>query len=253
MSPAEREIPKNMPAPAPLRPPILQSLEFLLGVVFDARRAVYFRDQQLLAVADLHLGYAWTHRAQGQLMPVAPKDNALDRLRAIIADYKPAGVVLLGDIVHRALPVPALLDELRALLSVADGQCELILLAGNHDRKLPQLLKQLSAKDLLRSEYVAGENVFLHGDRPATQAGARYVIGHEHPAISIGDGVATSRKFPCFLVAQNVLTLPSFSSWSAHTPFPFYEFMSPIARSARFQTALAILGDRLLPVPLAKK
>ena len=239
----------------PVRPPILQSLEFLLGVVFDARRAVYFREHELLAVADLHLGYAWTHRAQGQLMPVAPKDNALDRLRALIADYKPARLVLLGDIVHRALPVPALLDELRALLSVADSECkcELILLAGNHDRKLQQLLKELGAKNVLRTEYRAGENIFLHGDKPATQPATRYVIGHEHPAISIGDGVATSRKFPCFLIAENVLTLPSFSSWSAHTPIPFYEFMSPIARSARFQTALAILGDRLLPVPLGKK
>lgn len=236
----------------PTRPPTLQSLEFLLGVVFDARRAVYFRDHRLLAVADLHLGYAWTHRAQGQLMPVAPKDNALDRLRALISDYQAERIVLLGDIVHRALPVPSLLEELRALIEIADGQRELILLAGNHDRKLQQLLKQLNAGDALRTEYVAGENVLLHGDRPATQSGNRYVIGHEHPAISLGDGVATSRKFPCFLIADNVVTLPSFSSWSAHTPFPSYEFMSPIARAARFQTALAILGDRLLPVPLQR-
>jgi putative SbcD/Mre11-related phosphoesterase len=237
----------------PVRPPILQSLEFLLGVVFDARRAVYFREHELLAVADLHLGYAWSHRAQGQLMPVAPQDNALTRLGALVLDYKPRKVVLLGDIVHRALPVPALIEELRALLAVAGSDGELILLAGNHDRKLQPLLKELDAKDTLRSEFVAGENVFLHGDRPATTPASRYVIGHEHPAISIGDGVATSRKFPCFLIAENVLTLPSFSSWSAHTPFPFYEFMSPIAREARFETALTILGDRLLPVPLIKK
>jgi hypothetical protein len=235
-----------------IRPPLLQSLEFLLGVVFDSRRAVYFREHNLLAVADLHLGYAWSHRAQGQLMPVASKDNVLDRLAALIADYNPQRVVLLGDIVHRALPVPALLDELRALLGLADGKCELVLLAGNHDRKLQQLLKQLGAVDVLREEFAADQNVFLHGDRPATQPATRYIIGHEHPAISLGDGVTTSRKFPCFLIAQNVLTLPSFSSWSAHTPFPFYEFMSPIARAARFETALAIMGDRLLPVPIRK-
>jgi hypothetical protein len=238
--------------PPPARPPILQSLEFLLGIVFDARRAVYFREHGLLAVADLHLGYAWTHRAQGQLMPVAPKDNALDRLSALIADYQPERIVLLGDIVHRALPVPALLDELRALIAIADGERELVLLAGNHDRKLHEIMKQLGQPNALRAEFPAGENVFLHGDRPATQPASRYVIGHEHPAISLGDGVATSRKFPCFLIAQNVVTLPSFSSWSAHTPFPHYEFMSPLAKSARFETALAILGDRLLPVPLRR-
>ena len=236
----------------PARPPILQSLEFLLGMVFDARRAVYFREHQLLAVADLHLGYAWTHRAQGQLMPVAPKDNALERLKTLISEYDPARIVLLGDIVHRALPVPALLEELRALIEIADGKRELTLLAGNHDRKLQQLLKQHDCGTVLKTEYVEGDTVLLHGDRPATQPGTRFVIGHEHPAISLGDGVATSRKFPCFLIADDVVTLPSFSSWSAHTPFPSYEFMSPIARAARFQTALAILGDRLLPVPLKR-
>jgi metallophosphoesterase superfamily enzyme len=145
-----------------------------------------------------------------------------------------------------------LLDELRALLAIADGERKLVLLAGNHDRKLHQLMQQLGQPDALRAEFSAGENVFLHGDRPATQPARRYVIGHEHPAISLGDGVATSRKFPCFLIAQNVVTLPSFSSWSAHTPFPHYEFMSPLAKSARFETALAILGDRLLPVPLRR-
>ncbi|HUS36200.1 MAG TPA: metallophosphoesterase [Verrucomicrobiae bacterium] len=238
--------------PETTQPPKLQSLEYLLGVVFDARRAVYFREHRLLAVADLHLGYAWTHRAQGQLMPVAPKDNVLDRLKTLVTDYDPERIVLLGDIVHRALPVPALLEELRTLVEIADGKRELILLAGNHDRKLQQLLKQLDCGAALRTEYVAGENVLLHGDRPATQAASRFVIGHEHPAISLGDGVATSRKFPCFLIAENVVTLPSFSSWSAHTAFPSYEFMSPIARAARFQTALAILGDRLLPVPLKR-
>src|SRR5205085_3072263 len=98
----------------------------------------------------------------------------------------------------------------------------------------------------------AGENIFLHGDRAPIARGTRYIIGHEHPAICLGDGVATSRKFPCFLIAEDVLTLPSFSSWSAHTPIPHYEFMSPVARAARFQTALTIVGDRLLPVPLRK-
>jgi putative SbcD/Mre11-related phosphoesterase len=229
------------------RPPILRSIEFLLGVTFDARRAVFFQEQKILAVADLHLGYAWSHRAQGQMLPVAPVDDTLVRLRELIHDYAPERLLLLGDIVHRALPVPELVKELRELSKLGP---ELILLAGNHDRQLQRLLKEVDQKQLLQTEFAAGDHVFLHGDRPATQPARRYVIGHEHPAISLGDGVATSRKFPCFLVAENLLTLPSFSNWSAHTPVGAYEFMSPLARNAKFQTALAILGDRILPVPI---
>src|SRR5438132_1492813 len=83
-------------AMAPVRSPILQSVEFLVGVVFDARRAVYFREHDLLAIADLHLGYAWAHRAEGQLLPVSKADDALTRLRALVDDYKPARLVILG-------------------------------------------------------------------------------------------------------------------------------------------------------------
>jgi putative SbcD/Mre11-related phosphoesterase len=231
------------------RPPILQSLEFLLGVVFDARRAVYFRQHGILAIADLHLGYAWAHRARGQLMPISPGDDALKRLAALIDDYKPQRLLLLGDIVHNALPLPALLDDIKALLELHP---QIILLAGNHDRKLRELLDDLKASAVLHSEFSAAEYLFLHGDREPSRSASRYVIGHEHPAISLGDGVATSRKFPCFLISDNVITLPSFSSWSAHTPFASYEFMSPLAKAARFGAALAILGDRLLPVPLRR-
>src|SRR5689334_8598571 len=97
--------------------PVLRSVEFLLGINFDARRALFFQKEKTLAIADLHLGYAWTHRAQGQLMPLA-KDDALARFEILLNDYEPKRVILLGDIVHRALPVPALLDELRGLFKL---------------------------------------------------------------------------------------------------------------------------------------
>lgn len=232
------------------QPVTLRSVEFLLGIVFDARRAIYFRKEKLLAVADLHLGYAWTHRAQGQLMPISGRDDALERLGELLEEYKPERLVLLGDIVHRAVPVAELMEELRGLLELARGKAELIPLAGNHDRKLQSLLELVDANCRLRAEYEAGGNVFLHGDRPATAVGERYIIGHEHPAVSLGDGVSTSQKFPCFLIGENVVTLPSFSNWSAHTPVNGYEFMSPLAREAKFKTALAIMGERLLPVPI---
>jgi putative SbcD/Mre11-related phosphoesterase len=231
-------------------PPSSRALEFLPGILFDSRRALYFREHRLLAVADLHLGYAWSHRAQGQMLPVAAGDDALQRLKELVAEYRPATVAILGDIVHCALPVPALIEELRALLAIADSQTKLILLAGNHDRALESLLQKIDAAPLLHREHRAGENLFLHGDRAPAEPAARCIIGHEHPAVSLGDGVATSRKFPCFLIAKDVVTLPSFSNWSAHTPIAHYQFMSPIARSARFETALAIMGDRLLPKPL---
>jgi metallophosphoesterase superfamily enzyme len=75
-------------------------------------------------------------------------------------------------------------------------------------------------------------------------------MGHEHPAITIGDGVTTSQKCPCFLVSESVIILPAFSSWAAGTNIHAYEFMSETARAAKFTQAIAICGEKLLPISL---
>jgi metallophosphoesterase superfamily enzyme len=78
----------------------------------------------------------------------------------------------------------------------------------------------------------------------------RIVMGHEHPAISIGDGVTTSQKCPCFLVSDTVIVLPAFSRWAAGTDIHAHPFMSETARAAKFTRAIAICGKRLLPISL---
>ena len=86
--------------------------EFAPGMWLDARRALWIPEARLLAVADLHLGYAWAHRHAGQLMPITARDTTAERLRALVEDYKPQRLVLLGDIVHRAVPVKPVKEAL---------------------------------------------------------------------------------------------------------------------------------------------
>jgi uncharacterized protein len=219
----------------------------LPGVILDARRVAFFSEHELLVAADLHLGYAWCHRASGQLMPIAPAEDTLARLRALIVESAAKRVVLLGDIVHRALPIPTLMDQLRDLAELA-RETELILLVGNHDKRLHKLESGL----VLRREYRAGENLFLHGDSLPSARADRFIIGHEHPGISLGDGVTTARKYPCFLVAEKLLVMPAFSNWSANSSAPHGDLMSPLARGMRMREAVAILGEKLLRVPLPR-
>jgi len=51
-------------------------------------------------VADVHLGYAWTQRQRGALLPLAEVGETASRLLALQAEYRPATLVLLGDLVH---------------------------------------------------------------------------------------------------------------------------------------------------------
>lgn len=231
------------------------------SLVLDARRAVWLPGERTLAVADLHLGYAWAHRTAGNLLPVTAPDETVPRLLALVADYQPEKVVLLGDIVHRAVQAPALIDLLTALLRALRERAALGLVAGNHDRALASLLTQCGWHAGLDCEWRCGDHLLLHGDEsdPAfaqsrldavSGAGGRIVIGHEHPAITLGDGVATRVKCPCFLLAPNLLVLPAFSPWAAGSDVRARRWLSGYARAAAFEHAVAILGGKLLPVKM---
>jgi len=222
------------------------------NLVFDSRRAAWFPNERVLAVADLHLGYAWAHRLAGQLMPITPPTDTLARLSELQRDYAPREIVVLGDIVHRAVALASLEKEMRELIEILSAQSRLTLLVGNHDRQLHEVAKRWALAIELAESREVGSNLLVHGDKAITgqRPGQRIVMGHEHPAISIGDGVTTSQKCPCFLVSDSVIILPAFSNWAAGTNIRAYEMMSETARAAHFTRAIAVCGDKLLPVSL---
>ncbi len=205
-------------------------------------------------VADLHLGYAWAHRHAGQLLPIAAPEDTIDRLAALAAEYQPEQVILLGDIVHRAVPVPALREQLASLCSRL-GFTAIRWIAGNHDRDLAALLPGVR----IEPEILIGPHLLTHGAEEKSAAAARtlarvktgrLIMGHEHPAIRVHDGVTTSVKCPCFLAGPRILILPAFSPWSAGSNIRATQFLSAFARGGDFSHAYAILAGRILPLRL---
>ena len=239
-------------------------LELEPGVWLDADRAVWLEKWRTLAVADLHLGYAWAHRAEGQLLPVDTREDSTERLLKLLDRYPAEEVVLLGDIVHRAVDVPALHTELRWLALTVGERARLRLIGGNHDRELAATLATAGIVLEIDTSAIVGPHLLLHGDerdesvaksRLGEQAalGGRVILGHEHPAIGLSDGVASHVKCPCFVAGPNFLVLPAFSRWAAGGDIRSHRFMSPYARLRPAESAIAIVAGKLLPVPLAKK
>jgi len=235
--------------------PIPAILSIAPGLHLDARRILWLPEERTLVAADLHLGYAWAQRHAGQLLPISAPDDTIDRLAALAAEYRPDQVVLLGDIVHRAVPVPAVREQLE-LLSTRLGPVTIRWIAGNHDRGLEDLLGGVR----LESEAAIGFHILTHGAEEDCEAAARclgrlgpagwLIMGHEHPAIHLHDGVTTSVKCACFLAAARILVLPAFSGWAAGSNVRGPGFLSAFARGAVFSDAYAILGRRILRVAL---
>ncbi len=198
-----------------LSPPATDRALVAPDVLLDSRLALFHRVERWLAVADLHYGYELSLRAAGALIPLWGMDEIESRLRALLADYRPAQLILCGDLVHsRASREEArgLFERLRVR---GDGDnCEIIPLAGNHDRRA-------FAADELRDSYTTPTFFFHHGDRPVDKAtlGERTeILGHDHPAATLDDGAGFRVKLPAFVQVAKTRRrwiLPAFSPWAA--------------------------------------
>lgn len=182
-------------------------VEILPEVWLDARRAVWLSRPRLLVVADLHWGYAESHRAEGNLLPIWGDDETAARLRALLADYRPAAMLWLGDSLH------TLAGRAAAEAFLQAKEVETIVLAGNHDRRWKHATAAIAERDGF---------FFHHGDTdpgPAVPASAVELLGHHHPAATWSDGAGSHLKLPALVASQRRLILPAFSPWAGGTPW----------------------------------
>lgn len=176
------------------------------GRWLDARRAVWLEASRSLVIADLHWGYAASHRAAGNLLPVWGDDELSRALDELLRDYSPAEIIWLGDVIHAAA------GRARAEAYLADCPVPVHVLRGNHDRTWRRGEAHL---ELRRAGLV-----MHHGDRSVrTREGEQEWIGHHHPAVALYDGAGSSLRLPALVAGPHRWILPAFSPWSAGTPW----------------------------------
>lgn len=222
----------------------------------DPRRAVWAPAVSVLAVSDLHLGYAWVQRKRGLLLPLAAPDDAIQRLEILQTHYRPKHTVILGDIVHRALSLPAITEVLTDFVRRIGCKSHLVFCLGNHDINLEKMVKKDNLAVEVVESWSTGPWQWIHGDQsvlpqelvlkstePCT------IMGHEHPCVRLGDGIASAVKAPCFLVSDRLVVLPAFSEWASGTTIGSVPFMSQQAQAANFEAVYVCMGNRILRLP----
>jgi len=170
-------------------------------VWLDAAPALWFEEFRLLAVADIHWGYARSQRTRGRLFPEWGDDRIEVRLRELIDAYRPETMVWLGDALHT-------LDGREvAEAFLAGTSLPTIVLRGNHDRDWT---------GVTGNSHRAGPYLFHHGDRDMPlPEGAIEVIGHLHPALALSDGAGLSLKMPVLVQGPRRWIVPAFSPWAS--------------------------------------
>lgn len=199
--------------------------EILPDVWLDSRLALWLAKERLLVIADLHWGYAASHRARGNLLPWWGDEEIEQRLEALVRDYQPVEMLWLGDVVHAAE------GGARAEAFLRRSAVRITALAGNHDRRW---------RGASETRTTRGRYFFHHGDAAcAVPADCIEVIGHHHPAISWTDGAGSSLKLPALVVGESRLVLPAFSPWAAGAPWT----------SERNETLWAVAPTRIFALP----
>lgn len=171
------------------------------------RRGAYVEPADALVVADVHLGRDEQSDVQ---LPLGERADVLDRLGAALDRFDPSEVVVAGDLLHSFGHLPdGVADAVDAFaVAVTDVGADLVVTPGNHDTVLDAAFDGPTPAE----HRLDDGTVVCHGhERPAADAD-RYVLGHDHPAITI-----EGRKHPCFLHGEgafggaDVLVLPAFN------------------------------------------
>jgi putative SbcD/Mre11-related phosphoesterase len=193
-------------------------------------RALYVPGEDALVLADLHLGRDETSNVELRL---GEHEDIVDRFGALVDEFAPREVVFGGDLLHSfgSLPrgVMETVSELRAILDDADANA--VVTPGNHDSMLEQVWKGPT-----EDEHRLGDGLVLHGHEPPDATAEWYVVGHDHPTISI-----EGQRRPCYLWGEgtyrgaDVLMLPSFTRLAAGVEvngMRAADFQSPLVRNA---------------------
>ena len=177
-----------------------------VGFVGDPAGALYWPEEALLAVADLHLEKGSSFAARGVLLPPYDTAATLARLACLIARYAPRLVVALGDSFHDGDGPARIAEEDRAALRALQRGRDWIWIAGNHD---PQPATGIGGS--FAQTLGVGPIVFRHAPRPGESAGE--IAGHLHPLARIARrGRTTSRR--CFAGDGRRLVMPAFGAYT---------------------------------------
>jgi DNA ligase-associated metallophosphoesterase len=192
-------------------------------------KAAWWPAEHTLLVADAHFGKAVSFRRLGVPVPEATTGGTLDALDALLAAHAARRIVFLGDLLHsRHAHAREPLAAFAAWREVRP-ELDLVLVRGNHDDRAGDPPPGWGVHCVDEPFVLSAAPGLALCHHPEPREGVYVLGGHEHPCITIGQGIDRLR-LPCFHIGSDVGVLPAFGTFTG---------MHPIRRAA---------GDRVFVV-----
>ena len=176
------------------------------SLMADVGGGLYWPQERLLAIADLHLEKGSSFAARGSLLPPYDTAETLARLARMIEAYAPRRVIALGDSFHDRRGANRLSDRDRAILAALQRGRDWIWIAGNHD---PAPLGGIAGTPA--AALAIGPLSFRHQPQPDAPEGE--IAGHLHPVARVGRGGGSVRR-RCFVHDGRRLLMPALGAYA---------------------------------------
>lgn len=197
----------------------------------DLSGALFWEEQRLLVVSDLHLEKGSSFATRGVLLPPFDTVATLARLAAVISRHNPRIVIALGDSFHDRTAHERLSADDRASVAALQSGRDWIWISGNHDPMLPRDLGGIVA-----DEVAVGPITFRH--EPSGAPGE--IAGHLHPKARVSArGRSMERR--CFASDGLRAVMPAFGAYAGGLSIRDAAFAKIFPRNG---FVAHLLGDR---------
>ncbi len=177
-----------------------------------AEKAIYWQEEKMLLLADLHLGKAGHFRRAGIAVPGHIHHQDLERLSGLIDKTGAEKVIFLGDLFHSELNNGWF--EFTAWMELYPDR-KFILVKGNHDIFPPEVYKE-SRMEIHEQELVVSPFLLTHEPLAVKyqKEGLYNISGHIHPAVLLRGGGMQHITLPCFYFGLHYALLPAFGKFT---------------------------------------
>ena len=212
------------------------------GETFEATPsgALFWRAQQVLLVADLHLEKASWFARLGQFLPPYDSHATLSALSEEVERSGATRLFCLGDSFHDRFGCDRLPANARELLGSLTQKLDWVWIVGNHD---PGFADHCGGR--IEDEVEIAGIILRHEavpDEPRPE-----ISGHFHPKLRLHlKGRQVSRR--CFVLSATKIIMPAFGALTGGLDAHHPEIMRSVGTNA---AALVPVSDRLLRFPLA--
>lgn len=178
-------------------------------------RAVLWRRERMLIIADPHFGKAQVFRDSG--IPVPPGTTAadIDRLSQLLERHRPEELLVLGDLMHGRIDRPQNFVQAVAAWRLRWRRTRISLVTGNHDRRAGRSASAFGL-DRIVDRLIIDPFVFNH--KPDRKIRPYVIAGHCHPAVTVIGKARQKDTLPCFCFGNHRALLPAFGSFTGNHP-----------------------------------